>query len=283
MRAAGVVEGTRGLGPQAHACWRYRDPAEFRRHARDFLADGLRLGLRPMYVVSADDAAQAVEGLRRSPRLDSALDEGDLQVTSIGSAYAESAVIEPDEQVHRYATATDEAIAAGYAGLRVAAEVTPLVRTAPQAAAFTRYEHLIDRYMTTRPFSALCGYDQGILGEDTITRLAVMHAQANSDTAGFRLHGSALPDCAAALGGHLDLCGADHLDPVLDLADLPVRDGAITLDATGLEFVDHRNLITLAEHARSRGARLVLRTAHPGVARITDLLGLDNVRVELPA
>jgi len=283
MRSAGVVDGTRGLGPQAHACWRYHDPTEFRRHARDFLADGLRLGLRPMYVVSGDDAAQAVEGLRRSPRLDRALDEGDLQVTSVGSTYAESAVVEPDEQVDRYAAATDEAIAAGYAGLRVAAEATPLVRTAPQLSAFTRYEHLIDRYMTTRPFSALCGYDRGVLGEDTIDRLAIMHAHANSDTAGFRLHGSPLPDCAAALGGQLDLCGADHLDSALDLADLPVHDGTITLDGTGLEFVDHRNLITLTEHARSRGATLVLRTAHRGVARIVDLLGLDNVRVELPA
>ncbi|PWW62737.1 MEDS domain-containing protein [Actinokineospora spheciospongiae] len=283
MRSAGVVHDTRGLGPQAHACWRYRDPVEFRTHARDFLADGLRLGLRPMYVVAADDAAPAVGELRRSARLDRALDEGDLRITPLDSAYADDAVIEPGEQVDRYAAATDEAVAAGFAGLRVAAEVTPLVRTAPQAAAFTRYEHLVDRYMTARPFSALCGYDQRVLGEDTITRLAVMHPHANSDTAGFRLHGSPLPGCAAALGGQLDLLGAEHLGSALDRADLPVHDATITLDATGLEFVDHRSLITLAEHAGSRGATLVLRTAHRGAARITDLLGLDGVRVELPA
>jgi hypothetical protein len=57
-----------------------------------------------------------------------ALDRGALQVFSLDEMRRTGAGPDPRDQVRAYAAATEEALALGFAGLRVAAEVTPLVR-----------------------------------------------------------------------------------------------------------------------------------------------------------
>lgn len=181
-----------------------------------------------------------------------------------------------------YATATEQAVAAGYTGLRVAADATTLVRTPEQLDAFARYEHLIDRYMLTAPFSALCAYQRSQVGEESIAALACMHPGANPDATSFWLHATAERGCAAAIGGELDLATRDLLEPALRRADLQPHDGELILDVTRLTFIDHRSLLQLAGHATNSGHRLVLRTAHPGPSHLTKALGLTNVHVETP-
>ncbi|WP_246009907.1 MEDS domain-containing protein [Actinokineospora cianjurensis] len=281
MRSSGVLDHVRGLGVHDHVCWGYRDPDDFRDHAGGFLVDGLAIGQRPQYVVTSQDAPRALARLRRDPRLDRAVRDGVLQVTAIDAAYAGEAAVDPAAQVDWYVAATQDAVAAGFTGLRVVGEATPLVGTAGQFDAFARYEHLMDRRMPDVPFAALCGYDLTVLGEPAVAQIAVMHPFTNLDRPGFRLCGSPLPGCAVAIGGELDLANADLFAAALDRADLPVVDGTITLDCTDLEFIDHRALITLAE--RAGDATLVLLTPRSGPSRVVDLLGLRSVRVERPA
>lgn len=66
-----------------------------------------------------------------------------LQVRDLGM-YSPAEQVDPVAQVRAYAQATQQALADGYTGPRVAADVTSLVGTAPARAAFARYEHLID-------------------------------------------------------------------------------------------------------------------------------------------
>jgi anti-anti-sigma regulatory factor len=181
-----------------------------------------------------------------------------------------------------YATATELAVAAGFTGLRVAADATTLVRTPEQLDAFARYEHLIDRYMLTAPFSALCAYQRTQIGEESIAALACMHPGASPNATPFWLHATAEGGCAAAIGGELDLATRDLLEPALRRADLQPHDGELVIDATRLAFIDHRSLLQLAEHASTTGHRLVLRTAHPGPSHLTKALGLTNIHVETP-
>jgi hypothetical protein len=76
--------------------------------------------------------------------------------------------------VDTYLQATEQALSAGYRGLRVAADATDLARTRAQRDAFVRYEHLIDQGMADVPFSAMYAYDRRVLGE-AASELACAH------------------------------------------------------------------------------------------------------------
>ncbi|WP_447002157.1 MEDS domain-containing protein [Saccharothrix isguenensis] len=277
MRRSGLVDHTRGLGAHDHVCWRYDDVPEFDARVREFLLDGLRRGYRVRYVASGDINA-LVHDLRGIDGIDRALREGAAQVTSLEAMYPVGAVVEPEAQVRAYAAATEAAVRDGYAGLRVAAEATPLVRTSQQLAAFARYEHLVDRYMAEHPFSAMCAYSSAEIDDSAFAQLACLHPNTNARLPGFRLH--AVDDHVTALGGEVDSYTGGLFTQALDRIDLRLRDGELVLDATGLTFIDHNSLLRLADHAAHLGAPLVLRASWPGLARLVDLLNLGNVHVE---
>jgi MEDS: MEthanogen/methylotroph, DcmR Sensory domain len=207
-RARGVIRHTRGLGKDDHVCWRYDDPAEFRLRAGEFLADGLAAGQRVLYVGAAEPQAltgelSAVEGVRE------AVAAGAACVASVRGTYLGGTVVDPDEQVASYRELTEQALVDGFSGLRVAADATALVATAEQVNTFARYEHRIDRYMARQPFAAMCAYDAGQRGADTVAQIACMHPATNPSAAPFRLHATDRPGCVAAVAGELDLATAE--------------------------------------------------------------------------
>jgi anti-anti-sigma regulatory factor len=279
MRASGTVDSTRGLGLHDHVCWSY-DDAEFLGHAREFLAEGLALGQRVCLVAdgAADDLAAdlcATEGMER------ALRTGAARVAPVGDMYRFDAVIEPEAQVAAYARATEEALADGFTGFRVAAEATTLVRRPAQRDAFARYEHLIDEYMTTRPFAALCAYDRGELGEAAVAELACMHPNANADAAPFRLFSPNDADCVAELAGELDIVSVELFPAAVRRACPAPPGGRVVVDASRLDFIDHRSLVLLDDLARAGGGTIVLRTRLTTPSRMIEALALSGVRAEL--
>ncbi|XVS61601.1 MEDS domain-containing protein [Actinosynnema sp. CA-299493] len=279
MRRSGLVEHVRGFGSDDHVCWRYRDVREFRDQARVFLSEGLALGNRVCYSGTGDLDA-LVGDLAGIDGIDEALRTGAARVASLDATYPVGTVIDPAAQVRVYAEATEAALAAGFTGLRVAADCTPLVRTPEQLAAFARYEHRIDRYMTDRPFSAMCAYSGTEVDDDAFAQVACMHPNANTTYPGFRLH--AAGDRTTVLSGEVD-SNDDLFSLALQRADPRPHDGRLVFDGTDLTFLDHRGLLHLARHAAGRGASVVLRTSWPGVSTLVDLLDLSNVRVERAA
>ncbi|WP_367127635.1 MEDS domain-containing protein [Saccharothrix sp. HUAS TT1] len=277
MRRSGLTDRVSGLGAHDHVCWHYRDGQEFRARAREFLADGLDRGLQVWYV-AAGAVAELAEDLRGDDSLAAALRTGAARVVSLDATYPVGAVVEPASQVRAYADATAAALAAGFAGLRVAADCTPLVRTPDQLAAFARYEHLVDHHMADHPFSAMCAYSAVEVDADAFDRIACMHPGTNSPSPGFRLH--AAGDRVVALGGELDLHNEDLFALALRQAELRPRGGTVVLDARELDFVDHRALIRLSSHVAAFDSEVVLRSPWTGVTTLVDLLGLDNIRVE---
>ncbi|MER7459946.1 MEDS domain-containing protein [Micromonospora sp. NPDC126480] len=263
-----------------HLCWSYDDRQVFAAHAERLLAAGLAAGEQVWYVTPAPPEA-VTDRLVRRPDFAAALARGAAAVVSLGDTYASGVVVDPPAQVAAYAAATDAALAAGFTGLRVVAEATELVRTPAQLEAFTRYEHQIDRWMRTRPFGAVCAYDRTVLGDATVLALACMHPASNRPDLLFHLYGAAEPDGHAALAGELDLSNHDLFRTALERADLHPTDGRLVFHATALRFLDHRALAVLDAYARRRNAVAVLRTARPAAARLTELLGLTRVQVEL--
>jgi anti-anti-sigma regulatory factor len=279
MRMTGVVKDARGLGLHDHVCWAYDDLDDFRCRAQEFLRDGLELGQRIWYVARGE-VETLVNDLRDLDGMDQALRVGAAQVISIDTAYPVGTVIEPTVQVQVFATAATQALTAGFTGLRVAADTTPLVRTPDQLDAFARYEYLVDRCIATQPLSGMCAYNRDELGEEVIAQLACLHPNVNRGTAQFRLHTS--HHAAASLNGELDMATVELLSLTLQRADLQPRGGELVIDAAGLTYIDHRALLMLAAHTRRAHATIVLRTHWPGAAPLVDFLGLREVRVERP-
>ncbi|MCI4065163.1 MEDS domain-containing protein [Micromonospora sp. R77] len=265
-------------GGSGHICWTYDDPTELDRRAVAFLAAGLAAGER-VWLVADGTAETLTRRLERLPDLTGALRDGSVSIVPIRTAYPDGHVVDPEAQVRAYSAATDEALAAGHTGLRVVAEATSLVRTLPQRRAFLRYEHLIDRYMHRRPMSAICAYDRRELGEQAVAELACLHAEENTDGL-FQLHAGGPDDGGFALAGELDPSNHALFAEVLDLAHPDPVDGRLTVDARHLHYIDHRSLIHLRDHARRQGATAVLRTSRSAAARLVELLGLTEVRVE---
>ncbi|MEV1119448.1 MEDS domain-containing protein [Actinosynnema sp. NPDC049800] len=279
MRSSGLVLHTRDLGRHDHVCWSYDDRADVGLRVAEFLLDGLTRGQQVLYV-GHGDAEGLVDAVHRVDGIEAALATGAARVTSLDALYPGGGLVDPEVQLRAYSAATEQAVAAGYRGLRVAAEATPLVRGRAQLTAFLHYEHLVDQYMAGHPFSALCAYDRTRLSEQALEQLASVHPSANLPGVGFRLHASARPGHSAELSGEIDMFNREVLEQVLDRARPPTRDGRLVLDGSDLTFIDHRGLIGLDEYARSRGTTLVLRTEFPGAARIAGLLDLPGVRVE---
>ena len=112
-----------------------------------------------------------------------------------------------------YRAATEAALAAGYRGLRVAADVTALIRTPEQLDAFARYEHLIDRYMRTAPMARDVRLQPHRPRRRGVDQLACMHPATNADHVLFRLY--AADGGGTALAGELDLANQQLLATAL--------------------------------------------------------------------
>ncbi|MEU4570473.1 MEDS domain-containing protein [Micromonospora sp. NPDC023956] len=263
-----------------HVCWRYADRTALHDRVRTFLLEGLALDERIWYVTAEPDPV--ADRLREEPLIRDALRRGAARIVPLDSAYAHDHIVDPLEQVRAYATATADALAAGHTGLRVAADATALVRTPAQRDAFARYEHLIDRYMRVRPMSAMCAYDRRLLGDQAVAELACLHPGTNADDVLFRLYADAPEDGHAALVGELDASNHELFRAALERADPRPADGRLVVEATGLRFIDHRNLIQLRDHARARGGVAVLRASRSAAARVAELLDLPGLQVEVP-
>jgi hypothetical protein len=275
----GVVEEASGRGRHDHVCWAYEDRAALAGQVVGFLSEGLAAGQRVCYA-AADATDPIARRLRESDGFTEAEERGAASVVPADSVYEPDTVIDPYEQVRIYAALTDAALAAGLAGLRVAADATALVRTPAQVDAFARCEHLIDRYMVDRPYAALCAYDRAALTDFTVAQLVCMHPLANTDVGLFRLHACPPADGAAALAGELDMTTEVLFPLALDRADLRPTAGRLVFDARELRFIDYHSVLEVADYARRRDATAVLRTSSRGASHLADLLGVDSVIVE---
>ncbi len=200
------------------------------------------------------------------------------QLNALGDLYPEGAAIDPDETLSTFAAATEDALAAGYAGLRVAADVTSLVRSPEQLAAFATWEHAADRFMTEHPFSGLCGFDRGQLTAAATIALSCLHPVARAGITPFRVYCSD-HNSDLALAGELDMSVTDDFRACLDRTDLEITRELI-VDGTGLDFVDHRGLESIRDFATRFGVTAVLRTCSEMPGRLIDLLGLEGIRAE---
>jgi anti-anti-sigma regulatory factor len=272
MRAHGCIDAASGLGADAHACWVFDEDDEFTDASLEYLTDGLRTGQRLAYVGS-EPVAEQRERLAPLGDVGTMIDKGALQLFELTDLYAVGEPVNANIQLATYIAATDAALTGGYTGLRVAAEVTDLVSEPHTREAHIRWESVADRFGSTYPLSALCGYRRTAVPEPLLADLAAVHPAANlpAETVPFRLYAE---DGELVLTGEVDLFSAEDLDRVLELA---CHSGdRISLDLERLDFIDHSGLEILITHVRRLAAAGECSIQNPPlvVERLCDLLEL---------
>jgi anti-anti-sigma regulatory factor len=258
-----------GFGPSAHACWGYSTDEERARAACEWLTDGLRQRYRAVYVAAAP-ADDLVAELADVPDRDAALRDGALVVFSTNDLYDLSAPIDAHAQLAVYAGAVEHALRDGFAGIRVAADITVLVEDPGRRPAHVHWEQVADRYISQHPLAPLCLYDSRRVND--IDAIVECHPLQGPEAAPFSLY-AAQPH-GAALAGEIDLAGHSALGDLL--AGHPESDRVI--DMSGLRFVDGRAAWLLQRHLvarRAAGHPIVLSNAPDAVRRVWSVSGFD--------
>ncbi|MGR6964495.1 MEDS domain-containing protein [Geodermatophilus sp. URMC 61] len=264
-----------GLRPGDHVCWTFADAADFSAAVLPFLDEGRRLG-EQLLVIGAS-RPEVLRTLAPLPGRDQLLASGQLQVHSTVEVYAPDGELSPTEQVQAYRGLVQRALQDGRTGLRVAADVTPLVR---RGCGLQRqvhvYEQLADAMMGTVAMTALCLYDAA-LGTDLLGPVTLLHPDQHHGEEAPLAHLSGRGP-SLSLHGEVDATLADSLFRALvDVAcGTP---GEVVLDLSDLRFLDVAGARALARAAGVlRGADVHLRLVRaPRVAaRCLGLFGLGG-------
>lgn len=275
MVNTGLVGAVSAPQRTGHVCWVYGDAVEFRKGAVAFLTAGLRAGEQLVYI--GGDSLDAVRRkLAETDGFDALAEHADVSVRSLQDLYGPAEITDPGTPIAAYAAATEAAVADGYAGLRVVAEATALVRTPAQRQAFVTYEHLIDRYMVRHPFSAMCAYDVDEIGSTAAAELACLHPATTPGATPFQWHAG--DDVDVHLAGEIDIACEDVFDVTLARTMPWLGPPQVVVDAGSLAFIDHRGMLALERHARAADTEVVLLTDAPLLHRLATMLDLRAVR-----
>ncbi|BBU24606.1 hypothetical protein MXEN_20320 [Mycobacterium xenopi RIVM700367] len=278
MRPQGVVTSAAGLTPFGHVGWGYRDESEFLARAAEYIADGLALNQRILYARDRSRAALHTELLQMG--FGSAVRSRQISVTPVAEHYvfvAGTDVVDPEATVAAGVAAMEYVVAMGCSGCRAVVDGAVLARTPEQCAAFSRLEYLVDQKMAVLPFSALCAYNLTVLGE-AAKEMLCLHPLVGERAVGFRLY--AEPGTHFALAGEIDVVDRQAFTAALQRI-WPLAGGEeLIIDARWLDFVTHRELLTLDEQARAHGRQVVLISNQQMLVRLVELLELESVRLD---
>jgi len=271
MRMIGPVGSYRELGLQDHVCWVHGDCGDYRPRLGEFFRDGLERGLRVAYL-GPGNAGELREHLDRfvdtGPRSDRA-----VRVISFEEFYGAEGPVDPAAVINRYDAATQEALADGYQGLRVSADVTDLVRAPERQDAFARCEVLLERYSSRHPLSAMCGYRREL--GDAVTQFACLHAAVLAGLTPFQVF--ACGDGAVGLLGDFDRACQGAFERALRRIEPAPGDSTLIFDMSQVRFMDHYALLSFDSFAEACPVPVVVRSVPPIVRRAAGVLGLEHL------
>jgi MEDS: MEthanogen/methylotroph, DcmR Sensory domain len=262
MRNHGPRFGLVRMGPHDHIGWIFSGPGEFAALAEPFLAEGGARNERLMYV--ADDPDTAVFG----PWTDS-LPPGTLTGATVAEVYGESGIVDAAKQQATFAQVLDQALAAGYSGIRVAADNTPLVLGPERIDAWMRWEIVADHFMSQNPVTGLCAFDKTRTDVNTLSHLATFHPvwPAESDQPPFRLFSN---DSALWLEGEVNSFTLGQAR--LALENLPAKT-TVVVDLTNTEIVTNDALSALRQLCET-GVGVTVRGATEIVRKLAQSTGI---------
>ena len=258
----------------SHRCVAYANDAQLRDAAAQFLAEGLAQGERVSYFGwGGRDALR-----ERLGDVDGLYDSGAAQLAPFENHFRADEAPDPLALRAFWADLTDAALAAGFTALRAGADTPVWRRARPQRTEFMRGERLVDRYRLDHPFSLLCAFDSSVLSQEGLDEIASIHATADGVSPPFHLH--ACSSAAFSLQGEVDSLSARLFERVLSTVSTADQRREVTIDASGLVFIDHQSLAVLEAHGRHLNAMVVLQDPPSVASVVARLLDLQHVHLD---
>ncbi len=246
-----------------------------------FLRDGLVAGERVVY--HADGTADAVLERLVDDRVPVDRPLADGQLTVVDTEATRAALRSPvRETAAALAAAIDDAVDAGYAGLRVTGQLDHGLRS-PGGVSLADHDRMLDSVLAGRPGRVLCFYDRRRFPDTAIERMCGLHrvqvvAPALYDDGLLRV--TRVDRFRLRLAGEVDHSNrpvvarmvAAALDDALRSDGAPA---ALELDLSSLRFLDVAGAVALVHAAEEfpEAHRLALTGVRPGVLRALDRCG----------
>lgn len=267
-----------------HLCSFHGTLEEQRRLASAFVASALGTGDRFVYV--AGDRNPAMIGRFLAERgIDAAEPLRTGQVTVLDWASMNGSATEMDVEAVRAAYRQEAARsrAGGFPGLRVAAEMAPVVDALGSVERLMSWEDAVGQTFHEAEITAVCQYDAGRVAGPAQERLVALHSAVAIDDgtlplATFSATG-ALDELRVA--GELDLSTAAVFARALRAR--ASRDAVLRVDVGAVTFIDVTALRTIFEVAAELpdGSALQLHRPPAQLARLLGLLRWEDPRVQL--
>ena len=152
-----------------HVCTLYNSPDQQLRAAIDFVRGGLARRERCIYVC-CDQEPEVFRAALRAAGVDVAADEarGALILLTKHDAHLKGGAFNAEVTLDLLHAAVSDALAAGFAGLCTAADMTWLLDQAPGSEHIAEYEARLNRFLEHNPAVGLCQYSGSALPASTL-------------------------------------------------------------------------------------------------------------------
>ncbi|BFU45457.1 MEDS domain-containing protein [Krasilnikovia sp. MM14-A1004] len=252
------------LQPGDHACLMFSDSEERLDLVAAFARDGLRQGQQVLCLTDAITPSELRAQLaERGLAVHDAVDSGQLHVAGAAELFLADGSFAAERVVTRLAGRIDRARDAGFAGLRVTADMCWALRPVAGVEELMTYESRVGHLLSEGRAMAVCQYDRQCFDAVTLAGVAANHelalaAATYHDDALLRICRQYLPP-GIRVAGEIDYRGVEPLARAL--AEALALDEHIDVNLLGLQFIDGSAAGALAQAAAAlpNGSRMSVR------------------------
>jgi anti-anti-sigma factor len=259
-----------GATPGDHLAWAVDGPDSLDAALVPFLDEGAVRGER-LLCIAADTEDSVASALATLPALERLMDREQLLIRAAGAAYEPLLSGDVWSQVDLFQDEARQAVADGFAGIRVWADVTPLAADQDTLAHFLDYETAIEKTFREGPATGLCALDVTRAG-DRWGRLSTRHR--------VRRNWGEAPNLAVELCDNVvEVVGEVDISSVAELQDnlesvQRITTGPVVIDLAQLDFLDvagTRAVVRFIQHMAAIGRAVRLVGARGVAARVLEL------------
>jgi hypothetical protein len=249
----------RGLGGGGnHVCLVHDSPEERMRVLQRHVADAFSAGRRVLVLAESATDQNLSDLLGRTGRGSS---EGQIVLRTARDAYLRCGPFEPDATLAVLEDEKRQALADGFTGVHIVADMSWAADDACTADELIAYERAAAVVFADGTATAVCQYDRARFDNRTVATCAATHplietAFAHTETlTGDRVAIDVGRHGTVRVSGEVDLDNVDLLEQALAIA--AERSPDVCVDASGLTFIDVRGVNALFDAAREHGIALL--------------------------
>jgi anti-anti-sigma regulatory factor len=263
-----------------HACLTFGDPEELSDLTAAFVRDGLADGLKVVWLSDTGPQRAASELARRGIAVRPAVAAGQMAAAGCEGPLLSGQAFRPGPAVDWLDGQIADCKQEGFPGLRVAVDMSWALRPVTGVGELPDFEERIAAVVAGTPVSVLCQYDRDRFDPVTLASVAGFHTRSVAAATYYadaisRICRQYAPP-GIRLAGEIDYNNAEPL--ALALAEAIRLDGDITVNMTGLAFIDGSCARMILDAARGLGgSRMVVLQCRPQTAARFVLLDAGKV------